>query len=133
QSALVHWCDQDSVGNIDPHGYAENRITRGTMRAALSQFEVYARLSQRVEPEFVTSLRAFDDPDELADLICAHLPFRVEERQLLLDAIDVGERLERITMLLMRETDVLDTEHKVRERVREQMDRSQRDYFLHEQ
>ena len=123
----------EAVVQIAPHANKDGQGLKGVTRAALTQFEEYARLSQRIAPEFITSLRGFEDPGEVADLICAHLPFRVEERQLLLDTINVAERLEQITTLLMRENEVLDTEQKVRERVREQMDRSQREYFLHEQ
>jgi len=123
----------EAVVQLAPQEPAESASMKGVTRAALSQFEEFARLSQRIAPEFITSLRGLDDAAEIADLICAHLPFRVDERQLLLDTIDVTERLEHITKLLMRENEVLDTEHKVRDRVREQMDRSQREYFLQEQ
>lgn len=103
------------------------------MRAAVNQFESYVRLSQRVTPEVVQALRSLTDPETLSDLICAHLSLRVEERQELLGLTSIRKRLETITSLLMRENDLMGLEQKVRERVREQMERSQREYYLHEQ
>lgn len=103
------------------------------MRAALGEFEEYARRSQRVAPEIVASLRDLSEPSALADLVCAYVPLRPEERQELLETVDVGARLEKITGALMRENELQDIENKVRERVREQMERGQREYFLHEQ
>lgn len=123
----------EAVVQVAGPSNGSSRGIQGSVRAVISQFETYARLSQRVAPEFVTALPGFEDPEELADLVCAHLPFSVEERQRLLDTFDLVERLECILTLLMRENDLLDTEHTVRERVRDQMDRSQREYFLNEQ
>ncbi len=103
------------------------------MRMVLTQFEEYVRLSQRIAPEVVMSLRNIPDADVLSDLVCAYLSIRFEERQELLDAIDVRARLEKTANLLMRENDLLKIEQKVRDRVREQMEQNQREYYLHEQ
>lgn len=103
------------------------------MRTTLSQFEDYVRLSQRIAPEVLVSLRNVTEAEVLADLICAYLPLRVEERQELLSIEPLRERLEKISLLLMRENDLLEIERKVRERVREQMEQSQREFYLHEQ
>ena len=103
------------------------------MRAALTQFEEYVRLGQRITPEVVMSLRNVTDGDALADLMCAYLSVRMEERQELLATFDSKKRFERLSAILMRENELLDIEHKVRDRVRDQMERSQREYYLHEQ
>jgi ATP-dependent Lon protease len=103
------------------------------VRTTLSQFEEYVRLSQRISPEIVVSLRNLSEAEVIADLVCAYLPLRFEERQELLDTEDVRQCLERISAILMRENELLEIEQKVRERVREQMERSQREYYLHEQ
>jgi ATP-dependent Lon protease len=103
------------------------------MRTSLAQFEEYVRLGQRISPEIVVSLRNLTDAEAVADLICAYLPLKTEERQGLLDTEDIRERLEKLSALLMRENELLGIEQKVRERVREQMERSQREYYLHEQ
>jgi len=103
------------------------------MRATLTQFEEYVRLGQRITPEVVMSLRNVTDGDMLADLICAYLSIRIEERQELLATFDPKKRFEKLSAILMRENELLDIEHKVRDRVRDQMERSQREYYLHEQ
>lgn len=103
------------------------------MRTVLKQFEDYVRLSQRVAPEIVMTLRNVDDADALTDLVCAYLSLRMEERQVLLDIEDLHARIEKLSEFLMRENELLEMEHKVRDRVREQMEHGQREYYLHEQ
>lgn len=103
------------------------------MRTALSQFEQYSRLGQRIAPEVVSSFQNLSDPEVLADLIAAYMSVRVEERQELLETENVADRLEKIAGFLMRENELLQMEQRVRDRVREQMEQSQREYFLHEQ
>lgn len=103
------------------------------MRLALNLFEDYVRLGQRVAPEVAVSLKAVEDPDMLADLICAHLPLRVTERQELLETTNAKTRLERLAAILQRENELFQIEKRVRERVRDQMERGQREYFLQEQ
>jgi ATP-dependent Lon protease len=106
---------------------------RALMRTVLAQFEDYARSGQRVAPEIVNALRNVDEPEALADLICAYLALRVEERQELLEILDVTDLLERISAILMRENELSEMERNVRDRVRDQMERTQREYYLHEQ
>ncbi|HNV21452.1 MAG TPA: endopeptidase La [Candidatus Hydrogenedentes bacterium] len=107
--------------------------TMARMRMTLRQFEDYAHASQRVSPEVVGSLQGIPHPAALADLICAYLPLSAAERQELLEELDPAMRLEHISSLLMRENDLMDIERRVRDRVRDQMERSQREYYLHEQ
>jgi ATP-dependent Lon protease len=111
----------------------EDEETQGLMRTSLSQFENYTRLSQRVAPEVVVSLRSMSDPCALADLICAYLSTKPDERQNLLEEVDVKKRLDALSSILMRENHLLEIEQRVRDRVREQMERGQREYYLHEQ
>ncbi len=111
----------------------EGPESEALMRTALGQFEAYVKQSGRVAPEVVASLRSVNEANALADLVCAYLPLRVEERQELLGLESIKERFEKLSVLLLRETEMLDIEKKVRERIREQMDRGQREYFLHEQ
>ncbi|NUM52931.1 MAG: endopeptidase La [Candidatus Hydrogenedentes bacterium] len=116
-----------------PEETFEGPESEAVMRTALGQFESYVRQSGRVAPEVVASLRGVTEANALADLLCAYLPLRVEERQELLQLVNVKDRFEKLSVLLLRETEMLDIEKKVRERIREQMDRGQREYFLHEQ
>lgn len=121
-----------TVERIEPERDASEEAAV-LMRTVLKQFEEYVRLSQRVAPEIVTSLQNVEEPDDLADLVAAYLPLAVEERQGILETVPQQQRLERIAGALMRENEMLDMERRVRDRVREQMDRNQREHFLHEQ
>jgi len=115
-----------STGLNDKRGVA-------LMRTTLAQFEDYVRLSQRIAPEILMQLRNVTEAEMLADLICAYLSLRTEERQELLATVNVRQRLEKISALLMRENELLEIEREVRDRVREQMEHSQREYYLQEQ
>ncbi|MFP4499677.1 MAG: endopeptidase La [Candidatus Hydrogenedentota bacterium] len=107
--------------------------TVALMRTTLDLFERFARLSQRVAPDVVLSLKEIKSGDTLADMIAAYLPVRVEDRQDLLELLKPKQRLERITGILMRENDLYEIERTVRDRVREQMERGQREHYLQEQ
>ncbi|MBP8131688.1 MAG: endopeptidase La [Candidatus Hydrogenedentes bacterium] len=120
------------VVRIDKAAPADSEIS-GLMRAALTQFEQFARLSGRVAPEIVLSLKEIAEADVLADMLCAYMPGNVEERQGLLETTHAGQRLERIAGILMRENELFEIERNVRERVREQMERGQREHYLQEQ
>lgn len=112
---------------------SEGQDFDGLCRAVLGQFEEYVRLSQRISPEILISLQAMTDPECFADTLCGYLALRVEERQLLLETLNIGERLEKIARFLMRENELIEIERRVRDRVRQQMERTQRDHYLHEQ
>ncbi len=103
------------------------------MRTVVGQFKEYVQLSQRVAPEILMSIQDMDDAELVADSICAYLPVGVEERQELVELVDLTERLERMTAFLMRENELILMEQNVRDRVREQMERGQREHYLHEQ
>ena len=105
----------------------------GLMRAVLHQFEEYVRLTGRIAPEIFMTIQGMDDPELFADTICAFLFIAVEERQELLEGLDVVKRLHRISELLMRENELAEIEQRVRNRVREQMERGQREHYLQEQ
>ena len=110
-----------------------DKTLEATMRLVLAQFEEYVRLGQRVAPEVAMSFKGIDDAGMLADLICAHLSLRLDERQQLLELVDAKDRLERLSSILARENELFQLEKKVRERVRDQMERGQREYYLQEQ
>ncbi|MCH7909819.1 MAG: endopeptidase La, partial [Candidatus Hydrogenedentes bacterium] len=114
-------------------GVANSDAVKALVRLALTEFESYSRRGQRVAPEVVMSLKSVEEPDAFADMLCAHLPLNVSERQELLELADTQERLEKIAGVLARESELLGIEQKARERVREQMDRGHREFFLQEQ
>jgi ATP-dependent Lon protease len=111
----------------------EGDASLALMRTAIAQFEQYVHLSQRVAPDIVATLKNTEGAEELSDMLCAYLSFPIEDRQTLLEIGPVGERLERITGMLMRENEIMELERSVRDRVRDQIDRSQREHYLQEQ
>ncbi len=104
------------------------------MRSVQSTFEVYAKLNKKVQPEVVMSVEGIDDPSKLADTIAANLPtIKLAERYALLSMPDVKARLERLYQLMQSEIEILQVEKKIRSRVKKQMERTQKEYYLNEQ
>lgn len=103
------------------------------MRSLMSQFEQYIKLNKKIPPEVLSSLASIEEPGRLADTIAAHLSLKVEDKQELLEHIDVGIRLERLMAAIEGEIDLLHVEKRVRGRVKRQMEKSQREYYLNEQ
>ena len=115
---------------------ADERITpelENMARSLIHQFEEYARLSKKVSPETIGTVFAVKEPGRMADLIASHLNLKVEDKQAILDAIDLAERLEKITELIMREIEILELERRIGLRVRKQMEKAQKEYYLREQ
>ncbi len=102
-------------------------------RAIVSQFEQYVKLNKKIPPEILTSLAGIDDAGRLADTISAHLPLKLEQKQKMLEIISTSERLEALLSQLETEIDILQVEKRIRGRVKKQMEKSQRDYYLNEQ
>ena len=102
-------------------------------RAIVSQFEQYVKLNKKIPPEILTSLAGIDDAGRLADTIAAHLPLKLEQKQNMLEIISTSERLEALLSQLETEIDILQVEKRIRGRVKKQMEKSQRDYYLNEQ
>jgi ATP-dependent Lon protease len=102
-------------------------------RSVLGQFDQYVKLNNKVPPEVLSSLASIDDTGRLADTIAAHMTLKVEERQELLECVNVRERLERLMTLMESEIDLLQVEKRIRGRVKRQMEKSQREYYLNEQ
>ena len=102
-------------------------------RAVTQQFDQYVKLNKKIPPEILTSIAGIDDPGRLADTIAAHLPLKLEAKQAVLDLFEVGKRLEKLLELLEHEVDILQVEKRIRGRVKRQMEKSQREYYLNEQ
>src|SRR5437588_4549800 len=102
-------------------------------RALLGQFDQYVKLNKKIPPEILTSMSGIDDGGRLADAIAAHLPLKLEQKQEILEMQDVGKRLEHLLGLLEGEVDILQVEKRIRGRVKRQMEKSQREYYLNEQ
>jgi ATP-dependent Lon protease len=103
------------------------------IRSAVSQFEGYVKLNKKIPPEVLTSLNGIEDAARLADTMAAHMPLKLSEKQKVLEMPSVGERLEFLMALMEGEIDLLQVEKKIRTRVKKQMEKSQREYYLNEQ
>ncbi|MBT0719051.1 endopeptidase La [Rosenbergiella epipactidis] len=103
------------------------------IRAAVSQFEGYIKLNKKIPPEVLTSLNNLEDAARLADTIAAHMPLKLADKQSVLEMSDVNERLEYLMAMMESEIDLLQVEKRIRNRVKKQMEKSQREYYLNEQ
>jgi len=103
------------------------------MRSLVSLFEQYVKLNRKIPPELLTTLAGIEDPSRLADTVAAHLSIRLEEKQELLEMGSVAERMEKLMALVDGEIEVLQLEKRIRGRVKTQMEKSQREYYLNEQ
>ena len=102
-------------------------------RTALRQFEQWVKLSKKIPPETVASIIGVDEPGRLADLIASQLTLKIEDKQLLLDAAEVSQRLTRLCEIMAHEMEILEIERRISGRVRKQMERTQKEYYLREQ
>lgn len=123
--AEVEMIDEDA-------GYDEREVDV-LMRSVMSLFDQYVKLNKKVPPEILTSLAGIDSPSRLADTIAAHMTLKIEEKQKLLELESVRERLEHVMALIDGEIDLMQIEKRIRGRVKQQMEKSQREYYLNEQ
>jgi ATP-dependent Lon protease len=103
------------------------------MRTVLNQFEHYITLSKKVTPETLAAVSDIDEPGRLADVICSHLSLKIKDKQEILETVDVRERLEKLLGILNNEREVLELERKISQRVKKQMEKTQKEYYLREQ
>ncbi|WP_093796816.1 endopeptidase La [Sporomusa acidovorans] len=102
-------------------------------RTAINQFEQWVKLSKKIPPETLVSVVVVEEPGRLTDLIASHLALKIEDKQTLLEAVEINERLERLCEILGREMEILELEKKIHIRVRKQMEKTQKEYYLREQ
>ena len=112
---------------------APERESEVFVRTLLSQFEQYVQLGKKVPAEVLTSLNSIDEPGRLVDTMAAHMALKIEQKQEILEIIDLSARVEHVLALLDAEIDLLQVEKRIRGRVKKQMERSQREYYLNEQ
>jgi ATP-dependent Lon protease len=121
-----------TVREIETDTLAE-RESAALLKATVEQFERYVGLSKKVPAEVLTSLSGIDDPGRLADTISAHMSMALDEKQRILEISDIAERLAHLQSLMDAEIDVFQVEKRIRGRVKKQMEKSQREYYLNEQ
>ncbi|MDH0449257.1 endopeptidase La [Shewanella sp. GD04112] len=111
----------------------EDKEEEVLVRSAIGQFEGYIKLNKKIPPEVLTSLSGIDEAARLADTMAAHMPLKLEDKQSVLEMTNVGERLEYLMAMMESEIDLLQVEKRIRTRVKKQMEKSQREYYLNEQ
>ncbi|MGC3982545.1 MAG: endopeptidase La [Steroidobacteraceae bacterium] len=128
--------DQSFTANVEvlkDQGQYDEREVDVLTRSVISQFEQYVKLNRKVAPEILTALAGIEEPGRLADNVAAHMALKLDAKQRVLEMLEVRKRLEHILALLEGEMDVLQIEKRIRGRVKQQMEKSQREYYLNEQ
>jgi len=120
------------VDKVDEH-YVPNSRTEALMRNIYSSFKSYAGLNQKIGDDVALSIASINDPTQLVNSIAAHLAIKVKEKQALLEIEDTGNRLEKLYQILIAEIDILELEESLRTRVKKQMEKTQKNYYLNEQ
>ena len=127
----VEYYEAEAVEIADEEGDASQ--SEALLRAVIEQFENYVKLNKKVPPEALSSIPQIGDPSKLADSVAAHLSVKIADKQGLLETIEVPARLEKVYGLMEGEISVLQVEKKIRSRVKRQMEKTQREYYLNEQ
>jgi ATP-dependent Lon protease len=125
---LFH-CSVTPVQSVE----AEDNQVEAMRRAIIGQFDQYVKLNKKIPPEILASLSGIEDAGRLADTIAAHLPLKLEQKQEVLELFSTAERLDRLLSQMETELDILQVEKRIRGRVKRQMEKSQREYYLNEQ
>ncbi len=116
-----------------PETPGQSQELEALARSVVAQFEQYIKLNKKIPPEVLVSVNQIDDPGKLADTVASHLQVKIADKQELLEIASVSERLERVYSFMESEIGVLQVEKKIRNRVKRQMEKSQREYYLNEQ
>lgn len=135
---IDHWSATDESIHVDFSALDDSEVAEGSeleamLRSVIELFESYVSLSKKIPTEVAASVAGTQAPGRLSDTVAAHLSLRVHEKQELLSVLDPIERLEKLFSLLAREVEILEIEKKIRSRVKGQMERSQKEYYLNEQ
>ena len=137
RARVVRYLATDPYFRVHVEQYSEVHVktaeVEALMRSLVHQFEQYVKLSKRIPPETVVSIVNLDDPGRLADVIAAHLSLRIEDKQAILEAVNVTERLEKLCAIVVRELEIVELERRINIRVRKQMEKTQKEYYLREQ
>jgi len=116
-----------------PENVGESRETEALIRTVKTNFEQYIKLNKKIPAETLASVAQIDEPAKLADIVASHLSVKISDRQTLLETLNTAERLEKVLSLIEAEIGVLQVERKIRSRVKRQMEKTQREYYLNEQ
>jgi len=124
---------QEATAELLPETTLDSREAEVLVRSLMSQFEQFVQLGKKIPSEVVSSLSSIDDPSRLVDTMTAHLTLKLEQKQAILEILPLRERVEHVMGVIDGEIDLLQVEKRIRGRVKKQMERSQREYYLNEQ
>jgi len=137
RARIVHFVANENFFNAQivlmDEKLGNERESEVLVRSLITQFDQYVKLNKKVPPEILTSLSSIDDPSRLVDTIAAHMSLKIDEKQKILEIEDLRERFEHMMALIESEIDLLQVEKRIRGRVKRQMEKSQREYYLNEQ
>jgi ATP-dependent Lon protease len=137
RARIVHYMGSDDYFTAQVVKFedevVDEREAEVLSRSLTTQFDQYVKLNKKIPPEILTSLSSIEDPNRLVDTIAAHMSLKIEEKQKILEIVDLRERLEHLMTLMESELDLLQVEKRIRGRVKRQMEKSQREYYLNEQ
>ena len=121
------------IEEVDERPPEHSSRTEALMRSVLETFENYAKVSKKIPQELMGTVTSIEDPGKMADIIASHMNIKLEEKQKLLEIFGVDERLEKIYGLMLSEIEILEIEERIKRRVKKQMEKTQKDYYLNEQ
>lgn len=137
RAEIIKYTDSEAYYQVEVIEFdePENRTVEieALTRTVIQQFEQWVKFSKKIPPETLVSVVVVEEPGRLTDLIASHLSLKIEDKQALLDAVDVTKRLEKLCEILGREMEILELEKKISVRVRKQMEKTQKEYYLREQ
>jgi len=137
RAEIIKYKDLEPYYQVEITEYDDGEVktpeVEALIRTAVHQFEQWVKLSKKIPPETLVSVVVVEEPGRLSDLIASHLSLKIEDKQALLDAVDIKERLETLCEILGREMEILELEKKINVRVRKQMEKTQKEYYLREQ
>lgn len=134
---IEKYLDMEPHFKVEVIDYPETGVVNieieALMRSLVNQFEQYVKMSKRIPPEAVVTVVNLEEPGRLADIIASHLALKIEDKQRVLEAIDIAKRLEILCEIVAKEMEILELERKINLRVRKQMEKTQKEYYLREQ
>ncbi|MFA7466900.1 MAG: endopeptidase La [Desulfotomaculaceae bacterium] len=137
RAKVKNYASQDPFFTVNIEQYDEidgkNAQVEALMRNLVTQFEHYVKLSKKIPPETVVAVVNIEEPGRLADIVASHLNLRIEDKQAILEAVETVPRLEKLCSIMARELEIVELERKINVRVRKQMEKTQKEYYLREQ
>lgn len=137
RAKINRYVEQEPYFKVEITEYSETTAVspeiEALMRSLVNQFEQYVKMSKRIPPETVVTVVNLEEPGRLADIIASHLALKIDDKQRVLEAVDISKRLEILCEIVAKEMEILELERKINLRVRKQMEKTQKEYYLREQ